>query len=137
MGIGDYPGVMALWRATEGLCLRDADSEDAIRRYLDRNSGLSFVAEMDGALIGAVLCGHDGRRGYLHHLAVARSFRRKGLGRALAERCLEALRAMEIAKCHLFVRADNSAALAFWRRIGWGERADVVMMSFSSGGEAA
>jgi ribosomal protein S18 acetylase RimI-like enzyme len=133
----DYAAVLSLWQATEGLTLREADSEEAFGRYLARNPGLSFVVEGEAGLAGAVLCGHDGRRGYLHHLAVAPDRRRQGLGRALVERCLEVLRTQGILKCHLFVRTENTAALSFWRQLGWFGRPDVVMLSFSSGGEDA
>jgi N-acetylglutamate synthase len=89
----DYDEVMALWSCTDGLTLRDADSRDAIARYLAHNPGLSFVARDGGRLVGAVLAGTDGRRGYLQHLAVAPSHRGRGLGRGLAERAMLALRA--------------------------------------------
>ena len=125
----DYDEVMVLWSHTEGLTLRDADSREAIARYLARNPGLSFVAREDGRLVGAVLAGTDGRRGYLQHLAVAPSHRGRGLGRALAERSVEALRARGIAKCHLMVREENAQARAFWEHLGWSERADVTLMS--------
>jgi N-acetylglutamate synthase len=125
----DYDEVMVLWSHTDGLTLRDADSREAIARYLARNPGLSFVAREDGRLVGAVLGGTDGRRGYLQHLAVAPSHRGRGLGRALAERSVEALRALGIAKCHLMVREENAQARAFWAHLGWSERADVMLMS--------
>lgn len=125
----DYDEVMVLWSHAEGLTLRDADSREAIARYLARNPGLSFVAREDGRLVGAVLGGTDGRRGYLQHLAVAPSHRGRGLGRALAERSVESLRALGIAKCHLMVREENAQARAFWAHLGWSERADVMLMS--------
>lgn len=131
-----YDAVLALWQSTEGLTLRDADSREAIERYLARNPGLSFVAFEADTLTGAVLCGHDGRRGYLHHLAVAPSHRRRGIGSALAERCLQALAEQGIFKCHVFVRADNPEARAFWQRAGWTIRDDIVTMSWTVvGGE--
>jgi ribosomal protein S18 acetylase RimI-like enzyme len=124
-----YDAVLALWQSTEGLTLREADSREGIGRYLACNPGLSFVALEGDALVGAVLCGQDGRRGYLQHLAVSPSHRRRGIGAALARRCLAALAEQGIFKCHLFVRVDNPEALAFWRRVGWTVRDDVVMMS--------
>ena len=125
----DYDEAIALWRRSQGVSLRGADGRDAIERYLRRNPGLSFVARADGALVGAVLCGHDGRRGYLHHLAVAEAHRGQGIGSALAERCLAALRSLGIEKCHLFVVRDKADARGFWRRAGWEERTDVQLMS--------
>jgi N-acetylglutamate synthase len=127
----DYDEVMALWCNTEGLTLREADSLEAIVRYLGRNPGLSFVARDAGQLVGAVLAGTDGRRGYLQHLAVAPSHRGRGVGRALAERVVEALRSLGVAKCHLMVRQENAPARAFWEHLGWQDRADVVLMSLA------
>ncbi len=129
MTIQDYDQVIALWRASEGVGLSDADSEERIARYLARNPGLSFVARDGEHLVGAILCGHDGRRGYIHHLAVSQSHRRQGLGRALVEHCLSALRRDGIGKCHIFVFADNQDTSAFWKSIGWIQRAELVMMS--------
>ena len=125
----DYDEVMALWRRTEGLTLREADSRDAIIDYLAQNPGLSFVARDRGRLIGAVLAGTDGRRGYLQHLAVAPTHRRQGVGTTLASRVLESLQAVGIAKCHLFVRREQTHALEFWGRLGWTARGDVMLMS--------
>jgi ribosomal protein S18 acetylase RimI-like enzyme len=129
MAIQDYDEVLALWRTSEGVGLSDADSEEGVARFLARNPGLSFVARDGEHLVGAVLCGHDGRRGYIHHLAVSESHRRQGLGRALVARCLSALRRDGIGKCHIFVFADNQDTLTFWKSIGWTQRVELVMMS--------
>jgi N-acetylglutamate synthase len=128
----DYDEVMALWCATEGLTLREADSREAIVRYLERNPRLSFVARDAGHLVGAVLAGTDGRRGYLQHLVVAPSHRGRGVGRTLAQRAVEALRALGVAKCHVMVRQENVAARAFWKHLGWQDRIDVVLMSHAA-----
>jgi ribosomal protein S18 acetylase RimI-like enzyme len=125
----DYQAATALWKASEGVVLRDADRLEAVERYLERNPGSSFVAVDGERLVGTVLCGHDGRRGYLQHLAVAAPYRRQGIGRALVERALAALQGAGILKCHLMVLADNEAARAFWAAIGWTERPDVMLMS--------
>jgi ribosomal protein S18 acetylase RimI-like enzyme len=129
MVIEDYDEVLALWRTSKGVGLSDADSEEGVARFLDRNPGLSFVA-LDGEhLVGAILCGHDGRRGYIHHLVVSKPHRRKGLGRALVGRCLSTLRRDGIAKCHIFVFDDNNDTIAFWKNIGWTQRVELIMMS--------
>jgi N-acetylglutamate synthase len=130
----DYDEVVALWRITEGLVLRDVDQAEAIARYLTRNPGLSFVAIDQARIVGAVLCGTDGRRGYLQHLAVAPTHRRRGVGRALAQRCVEALSQRDLDKCHLMVLPQNEAARAFWRRLGWQDRDDVRLMSHVQSG---
>lgn len=129
MNITDYDEAIALWRASEGVGLSTADTREAIARYLARNPGMSFVGHQDGRLVGAVLCGHDGRRGYLHHLAVAVECRGQGLGKALVERCLNALSAEGIDKCHLFVYKTNDSGRTFWRKTGWFDRDTLVLMS--------
>ncbi|HEY53469.1 MAG TPA: GNAT family N-acetyltransferase [Caldilineae bacterium] len=129
MTIEHYDAVLALWQASAGVGLRLADEKEHIARYLRRNPGLSFVAHRNGRLVGAVLCGHDGRRGYIHHLAVAAPHRRQGIGRALVEQALAGLSVIGIQKCHLFVFQDNDEAIAFWQKIGWFERNELLVMS--------
>lgn len=128
--VEDYDAVVALWRRTEGVGLSESDTRSAVAAYLRRNPRLSFIAWKDGRIIGAVLCGHDGRRGYLHHLAVAKRHRRRGIGRQLVNACLSQLRALGIHKCNIFVFADNAHGIRFWKRIGWNFRADLRMLQF-------
>ena len=132
--ITDHEAALALWRTADGVTVRDADSREAIAAYLERNPGLSFVAVDDGRLVGAALCGTDGRRGYLNHVAVVNDRRRAGIGRRLAERCFAALAAHGIHKCHLMVVSTNDAAKAFWTSVGWSERRDVIFMSRTTPG---
>ena len=127
--IGDYAKIYALWKdAGEGVGLGESDSRAAIGRYLSRNRGLSLVATSGGRVVAAVLCGHDGRRGYLHHLAVARKWRRRGIGRRLVAACLEKLRSEDIPKCNLFLFASNVKGQAFWRSLGWTVRSDLRLV---------
>jgi len=127
--IEDYNDVIKIWEKSDGVVLSDADSKEGIKRFLKRNPGLSFVS-VDGAkIIGAALCGHDGRRGYIHHLAVNEENRRQGLGRSLVGRCMYALMRIGIAKCHLFVYGENQNAIEFWNKVGWSERVELMMMS--------
>jgi N-acetylglutamate synthase len=127
--LADYDTVMALWQRSEGIGLNESDTRDAIAAFLSRNVGLSAVAvDAADAIVGAVLCGHDGRRGYLHHLAVAAGQRRRGIGAALVERCLAHLRAAGIPKCSIFLYADNHAGRSFWLRHGWAAREDLVIV---------
>ena len=127
--MSDYDAAVSLWRDAEGVVLGAADDRDAIARFLAHNDGLSFVARRDGRLVGAALCGCDGRRGYLHHVAVETASRRQGIASALVERCLDALRRRRVEKCHLFVLVGNEDALRFWDQSGWARRGDLVMMS--------
>jgi ribosomal protein S18 acetylase RimI-like enzyme len=99
MTIEDYVAVTELLTSTSGVRLRDADSGVATARYLARNPGLSFVAVVDEAIVGCVMCGHDGRRGYLQHLAVSPNYRRRGIGSALVDECLTHLATLGIVKC--------------------------------------
>ena len=133
---GDYDAVVALWRASPGVTLRDADAREPLTAYIERNAGLSFVVTDADDIVGAVLCGTDGRRGYLQHLAVVATHRRRGIGRALAERCVRALAERGIDKCHLMVVSDNHDAAVFWTRLGWVDRADIRLMSHTSSGVA-
>lgn len=130
MTIEDYDEVLALWQATPGLGLTAADEREAIARYLDRNPGMSFVARLDGELAGTVISGHDGRRGYLHHLAVAERCRGAGIGAALVRRVLGTMAAAGMERTHLFVHANNAIGLRFWERAGCRRRDDIVMFTF-------
>lgn len=125
----DIPAALALWQGLPGIGLRDADSPSAIARYLCRNPGCSFVATAAGKLVGVSLAGHDGRRGYLHHVAVRPDGRLSGTGRRLVEACVAALKAEGIEKVNFWVKADNAAGLAFWKRLGGRERSDLVVVS--------
>ncbi len=126
----DFDAVHPLWEESEGIGLHGAeDSREGIGAYLERNPGLSFTACYAEEAVGAVLCGQDGRRGYLHHLAVAPAYRRHGIGRALADACLDGLAAQGIHKCHIFIFNANEEGIAFWRRIGWTQRDDIALMS--------
>lgn len=129
MTIEDYEAVYGLWQATEGVGLGRADTREAIARYLLRNPGMSFTAWEGEMLVGAVLSGHDGRRGYIHHMAVRPSHRQHGIGRRLAECCEQALLADGIDKAHLFVFGANSGGQAFWQRAGWYHRPELELMS--------
>jgi len=129
MTLADYDEVYALWAASEGIGLSSADSREAIGAFLQRNPGLAFVAVDGDIIVGAVICGTDGRRGYLHHLAVRSSHKRQGIGRHLAQACLDRLREQGIEKCHIFVYRENHSARQFWESIGWVERVELVLMT--------
>ena len=127
--IRDYDQVRALWRSCEGIGLTGADSQEGIRGFLRRNPGLSFLAVRNGQVVGSALCGHDGRRGFIYHLAVAPSARRQGIGQALANRCLSGLRSIGIERCHIVVFKRNRAGRRFWANVGWVERTELKLMS--------
>ncbi|HCH1532124.1 TPA: GNAT family N-acetyltransferase, partial [Vibrio parahaemolyticus] len=119
MDISDYPQVIELWSETEAMLLRDADSRENIGKYLERNPNLSFVALDSDNVVGAILVGTDGRRGYVQHLAVNSNCRGQGIGAALILRAVDALSEIGIAKTHLFVTNENINAQAFYEKLGW------------------
>jgi N-acetylglutamate synthase len=127
--IAAYEEVLALWRRCEGVGLSDADSKEAIAAYLERNPAMSFVAKVGGEIVGAVLGGHDGRRGYIHHLAVDVSWRGQGIARQLVEKCLVVLKTSGIRKTHIFIFNNNTSGIAFWESIGWTCRSDISVIS--------
>ncbi len=122
--------VLSLWESSKGVGLdKDVDTKERIRIYLQRNPGLSFAAFEKGKIIGAVLCGHDGRCGYLNHLTVAEAYRNKGIGTVLVDKVISKLRVLGIRKCNIFVFANNPGGQEFWERKGWAERTDLKVMS--------
>jgi len=138
MHINDYDSVIELMKQTPGVSFRDADSRASTERYLARNPDLSFVAEVQGVLVGCVMSGHDGRRGYLQHLVVLPAYRRKGIANALVEKCLSGLEDLGIQKTHIDVFKTNGSAQAYWSSRGWKLRDDIHRFSFvRSGGENA
>lgn len=116
----DYPGVHRLWSSVKGLKLGDADTAEAVGRFLRQNPGFSAVAvDPDEVIIGAVLCGHNGREACLYHLAVAEGWRRRGIGRGLAEYCQSRLAEAGIRRCKVFVYTENNEGNAYWAGTGW------------------
>lgn len=128
MSMDDFDEVLRLWRETEGVGLTESDSRSATAQYLARNPGLSLVARRGSELVGTVLCGHDGRRGYLYHLAVARAHRRNGLGKRLVALCLARLEQLGIPRCNAYVFAENRDGEAFWIQNGWTKRSNVQLL---------
>jgi ribosomal protein S18 acetylase RimI-like enzyme len=127
MTIEDYNEVYALWKNTPGMGLNNLDdSREGIDRYLNRNPNTCFVARENGKLVGVILSGHDGRRGFIHHTAVAVSERKKGIGRKLVEFALSALRAEGINKVAFVVLKSNEMGNMFWERLGFEKREDLV-----------
>ena len=127
MTIADYERVYALWLNTPNMGLNNIDdSKDGITKYLLRNPTTCFVAEKDGEIIGVILCGHDGRRGYVHHTAVAQDEQRSGIGASLTDAALSALEREGIIKAALVVFEKNEKGNAFWEKQGFTSRPDLV-----------
>ncbi|MBE2895989.1 GNAT family N-acetyltransferase [Pasteurellaceae bacterium HPA106] len=120
MTLSDYDAVTALWAATPGMGMSEQDdSPEGIARFLAHNPDLSFVAVDGDAIIGVLLCGFDGRRATLYHMAVAQAYQRQGVGQTLLARLERELRAKNVTMARLLVFADNESGNRFWQKCGW------------------
>jgi len=123
--MADYDEVRALWEATPGVGLNECDERAPLALFLERNPHLSLILREGSRIVGAVLCGHDGRRGYLHHLAVAETHRGQGGGRLLVETCLKNLAERGILKGNIFLYTHNEPGRRFWKHLGWKPRTEL------------
>ena len=126
MTIADYEKVYALWMSCKNMGFNDIDdSKEGIARFLERNPNTSFVAIENDELLGIILGGHDGRRGYIYHMSVAENHRKKGIGSALVEKCLESFKNEKISKVALLVFKYNENGNSFWEKQGFILREDI------------
>ena len=127
MTIADYDAVYALWLSCKGMGLNNLDdSRDGIERFLNRNPETCFVAEKSGEVVGVIIAGNDGRRGYIYHTAVNPDYRRQGIAKRLVDTALEALKNLGINKAALVVFDRNSDGNSFWENAGFTVRDDLV-----------
>lgn len=132
MQMDDYDEVYGLWNSIHGFGLRSLDdSREGIARFLKRNPTTSAVAVSDEKVIGAILCGHDGRRGYFYHVCVREDYRKQGIGKAMAVHCMKALQAEQINKVCLIAFRKNEIGNAFWKSVGWTFREDLNYYDFT------
>ncbi len=132
MKIEDYDNVFALWKTIKGFGIRSVDdSREGIERFLKWNPGLSVVAEEEGKIVGAILCGSDGRRGCLYHVCVHKDYRRQGIGKTMVIWCMEKLKELQINKVSLIAFTQNDIGNAFWKEIGWTKREDLNYYDFT------
>lgn len=132
MTIEDYEGVSALWKTINGFAIRSVDdSREGVEAFLRRNPTTSVVAEEDGRIVGAILCGHDGRRGCLYHVCVHKDYRRHGIGKAMVVKCMQELKNEKINKVSLIAFTKNDIGNAFWNCIGWTKREDLNYYDFT------
>lgn len=128
----DYESVYDLWTNTKGMGMRTLDdSYEGIENFLKRNPTTSFVAEADNKVVGVILCGHDGRRGYIYHTAVNPAYRRNSIGEALVSAALESLKKEGINKAALVVFSTNDIGNKFWESIGFERREDLIYRNIS------
>ena len=127
LSVDDYDKVYELWMSCRNMGFNNIDdSREGIGKFLKRNPETSFAAVEDGRIIGVILAGNDGRRGYIYHMSVAEDHRRQGIGSQLVDKCLEALEKEGIAKVALLVFNRNEAGNAFWESQGFTERTDIT-----------
>lgn len=127
--LDDHEAALALWGGAKGIEICEGDSREEMREYLRRNPGLSRVAEEEGKIVGAVLCGHDGRRGWIYHLATAPRSRGKGIAKLLVNDCIAGLRAIGIKRAIILVAGDNPRGHEFWLRNGWEDIEGAIAMT--------
>jgi N-acetylglutamate synthase len=128
LSIDDYDAAVELWKKVEGVEIAEGDSREEMAEYLLRNPGLSRVASDRAAIVGVALCGHDGRRGYIYHLAVDPAYQGRGLGKRLVDECLEGLGKAGLTRVNIMVANDNPRGRDFWRRAGWEELDGAIAM---------
>jgi ribosomal protein S18 acetylase RimI-like enzyme len=126
--IGDFSAALELWERVEGLEIAEGDDREGVADFLARNPGLSRVATDGAAIIGVALCGHDGRRGYIYHLAVDPTYQARGLGKQLMDECLGGLRRAGLKRALILVAHDNSRGRKFWLHHGWEEVPGPIVM---------
>lgn len=127
MKTDDYEQVYSLWQSCSGMGLNNLDdSKEGIERFLNRNPDTCFVAETSNKIIGAILAGNDGRRGYIYHAAVSPDYQNRGVGKQLVNRAVDALSQIGINKVALVVFGKNTSGNAFWKRLGFTERNDLI-----------
>jgi len=132
MTIEDYDAVYALWKSIHGFGIRSIDdSKEGVERFIKRNPTTSIVAEEDNKIIGAILCGHDGRRGCFYHVCVAEEYRMRGIGKAMVVEAMNRLREEQINKVTLIAFTQNDIGNAFWNKIGWTKREDLNYYEFT------
>jgi ribosomal protein S18 acetylase RimI-like enzyme len=126
--IADYESALDLWQRVEGLEIAEGDDKESVAQFLAHNRGLSRVAVHGSELIGVVLCGNDGRRGHIYHLAVDPAYRRCGVGKRLLDECLDGLRKAGVKRVIIMVADNNPLGREFWRRSGWEEISGAIPM---------
>lgn len=132
MTIEDYEQLYSLWMKIKGFAIRSIDdSKEGVERFLERNPHTSVVAVKDNQIVGAILCGHDGRRGCLYHVCVDPLHRKQGIGKKMVVFAMKALQKEKISKVSLIAFTENDIGNAFWRKIGWSQREDLNYYDFT------
>ena len=127
---------MYLWTSVnEKIDCSGKEIKECIEKYIARNPEMSQVALMDGKIVGTVLAGHDGRRGFIHHMAVMPEYRRHGIGKEMAKIAISKIEEDGIDKTHIFCYQNNETGQSFWKTLGFVKRDDVFVYSLSKNKE--
>lgn len=130
MDIKYYDFLIKFWEKIPGIGIGKGDEKENIEKFILKNQDLNFVAiNENDDIIASVMCGTDGRRGYIYHLAVDEMYRKKGIGTELVNKVLENLKKITIDKCHIFVFCINDDGIKFWEKIKWKKREDIFVFS--------
>lgn len=127
----DIPAMLELWRAAPGVSLGAGDNEISLAVLIERNPSTCLVLKYQDSIIGTVLGGFDGRRGYIYHLVVHKDFRRQGYGKKLLQEAVKQLEALGADKINLFVLKSNPEAEGFYEKLGWIKRSDIEVFSLN------
>ena len=126
--IDDYDAALELWQRVEGLEVAEGDDKEGVAQFVARNPELSRVAIDGSTVVGVAMCGHDGRRGHIYHLAIDPAYRRYGLGKRLVQECLDGLRRVGVIRAIILVADNNLRGAEFWKRAGWEDIPGAVAM---------
>ena len=131
MKIQDYNEIYDLWVQTEGITLRSIDdSENGIDRFLKRNPANSFVCRINNEMVGTILCGHDGRKGFIYHTVVNKEYRNMGIGKKLVSSSIDSLRQEDITKVAVLINSNNDLGNRFWELEGFSFEKDLIYRLF-------
>jgi len=124
-----YQEIIDLWKRA-GIEVSSSDTQDEIAKILKRNSDLFLIGKEDGKIVAVVIGAFDGRRGYVHHLAIDPDYQKKRYGKMMIDKLIERFRKKKVHKVHLFIEKHNKEVVDFYKKLGWDIRDDLIMMSF-------
>ncbi|TXT60068.1 MAG: Acetyltransferase YpeA [Promethearchaeota archaeon] len=129
LSINDYDRILEIWKETE-LSVGSSDTKKGVERMIKRNPNLCFICKIDETIVGVVMGGFDGRRGYVHHLAVDLEYQNQGVGKLLMDKLIKQFKKKQVHKVHLFIEKRNIEVINFYKNLGWNLRDDLIMMSY-------
>lgn len=124
-----YDDLIELWRIA-GISVSSSDNKEELARMSRQNPDLFLIGKASDAIIGVVMGGFDGRRGYVHHLAVDPNYQKRGYGKLLMDELIKRFRQKGVHKVHLFIEKRNKKVVDFYKNLGWQVRENLIMMSY-------